>query len=128
MAEPGFLAGSDSKEFACDAGDPGLSPGLGRSSGEGNGYLLQYSCLENPHGQRILVGFYSWRVVGGVAKCQTRLKAIFTSLHSSDRAQPHRLIKLRSHVSSINDYDHFPSFYEENVSFYNKALISLFKK
>ena len=32
---------------ACNAGDPGLIPGLGRSSGEGNGYLLQYSCLEN---------------------------------------------------------------------------------
>ena len=32
---------------ACNAGDPGLIPGLGRSSGVGNGYLLQYSCLEN---------------------------------------------------------------------------------
>ena len=36
------------KESACNAGDPGLIPGLGRSPGEGNGYLLQYySCLEN---------------------------------------------------------------------------------
>ena len=39
--------GLDSKESACNAGDPGLIPGSGRSSGEGNGYPLQYSCLEN---------------------------------------------------------------------------------
>ena len=44
----GFLAGSDSKELACNAGDLGLIPGLGRSPGGGNGYPLQYSCLENP--------------------------------------------------------------------------------
>ena len=43
----GCLGGSDSKESTCKAGDPGLVPGLGRSPGEGHGYLLQYSCLEN---------------------------------------------------------------------------------
>ena len=43
----GFPGGSDGKESACDAGDLGLIPALGRSPGEGNGYLLQYSCLEN---------------------------------------------------------------------------------
>ena len=41
----GFPAGSDSKESACNAGDPGSIPGLGRSLGEGNSYPLQYSCL-----------------------------------------------------------------------------------
>ena len=40
--------GLDGKESACDAGDPGSIPGLGRHPGEGNGNLLQYSCLENP--------------------------------------------------------------------------------
>ena len=39
---------SDGKESACKAGDPGSIPGSGRSSGKGNGNLLQYSCLENP--------------------------------------------------------------------------------
>ena len=39
---------SDGKESACDAGDLGSIPGLGRSPGEGNGNPLQYSCLENP--------------------------------------------------------------------------------
>ena len=36
------------KESACNAGDPGLIPGLGRSPREGNSNPLQYSCLENP--------------------------------------------------------------------------------
>ena len=44
----GFLGGSDSKESACNAGDPGSIPGSRRSSREGNGNPLQYSCLENP--------------------------------------------------------------------------------
>ena len=39
---------SFAKGFACNAGDPGLIPGLGRSPGEGNDYSLQYSCLGNP--------------------------------------------------------------------------------
>ena len=39
--------GSDSKESACNAGDPGLIPWLGRSPGERNGNPLQYSCLKN---------------------------------------------------------------------------------
>ena len=44
----GFPGGSDGKASACNAGDPGLIPGSGRSPGEGNGNPLQYSCLENP--------------------------------------------------------------------------------
>ena len=44
----GFPGGSDSKESAWDEEDPGLSPMSGRFPGEGNGYPLQYSCLENP--------------------------------------------------------------------------------
>ena len=36
------------KNFACNSGDPGVIPGLGRSPGEGNDYPLQYSCLGNP--------------------------------------------------------------------------------
>ena len=44
----GFPGGSDGKEFACNAGDLGSIPGLGRSHGEGNGNPLQYSCLGNP--------------------------------------------------------------------------------
>ena len=42
-----FPGGSDSKASTYNAGDPGLIPGSGRSSGEGNGYPFQYSCLGN---------------------------------------------------------------------------------
>ena len=51
----GFPSGSNSKESACNLGDLGSIPGLGRSHGGWHGNLLQYSCLENPHGQRSLV-------------------------------------------------------------------------
>ena len=44
----GIPGGSEGKASACNAGDLGLIPGLGRSPGEGNGNPLQYSCLENP--------------------------------------------------------------------------------
>ena len=43
-----LCGGLDGKVSAYNAGDPGLISGLGRSSGEGNGNPLQYSCLENP--------------------------------------------------------------------------------
>ena len=43
----GFPGGSDGKESAHNGGDLGSIPGLGRSPGEGNGYPLWYSCLEN---------------------------------------------------------------------------------
>ena len=45
--DSGFPGGSDGKESACNAGDLGLIPGLGRSPGEGKGYPLQYFGLEN---------------------------------------------------------------------------------
>ena len=59
---------SDSKESTCNVGDPGSIPGSGRSPGEGNGYPLQYSCLENSMERGAL-----WATVHGVAKNQTRL-------------------------------------------------------
>ena len=59
----GFPGGSDGKESACNAGDPGLIPGLGRSPGEGNGYPLQYSCQENSMDRRAW-----WATVYGVAR------------------------------------------------------------
>ena len=48
----GFPGSSDGKVSVCNAGDPGLIPGLGRSPGEGNGSILQYSWLENPMDRR----------------------------------------------------------------------------
>ena len=48
ISTEGFPGGLDDKASACNAGDPDLIPGLGRSPGEGNGNPLQYSCLEKP--------------------------------------------------------------------------------
>ena len=60
-----FPGGSDGKESACNVGDPGSIPGLGRSPGERNGYPLQYSCLENPMDRG------AWRAtVHGITKSQ----------------------------------------------------------
>ena len=56
----GFPGGSVGKESACNVGDVGSIPGLGRSSGGGHGNPLQYPCLENPHGQRSLGSYSPW--------------------------------------------------------------------
>ena len=56
----GFPGGSNGEESTCSAGDVGLIPGLGRSPRGGHGNPLQYPCLENPHGQRSLVGYSPW--------------------------------------------------------------------
>ena len=56
----GFPGGSDGKESACNTGGLGLIPWLGRSPGGGQGNPFQNSCLENPHGQRSLVGYSPW--------------------------------------------------------------------
>ena len=53
----GFPGGSVGKESTYNEGDLGSVPGLGRSPGGGHGNPLQYSCLQNPHGQRSLVGY-----------------------------------------------------------------------
>ena len=65
----GFPGGSGSKESTCNKGDGGLILGSGRSPGEGNGYPLQYSCLENSMDR---VAW--WATVHGVAKNQTQLR------------------------------------------------------
>ena len=68
------------KVSACNAGDPGLIPEWGRSSGEGNGKPLQYSCLENS-----MDGGASWATVHGILKSWTRLSNFtftFTFFHT----------------------------------------------
>ena len=56
----GFPGGSSGKESSCNAGDLSSIAGLGRSPGGGRDNPLQYSCLENPHGQRSLEGYSPW--------------------------------------------------------------------
>ena len=54
------LVVKDLPASAGDVRDAGSIPGLGRSPGGGHGNPLQYSCLENPHGQRSLLGYSPW--------------------------------------------------------------------
>ena len=71
----GLLGGSEVKASACNWGDLGSIPRLGRPPGEGNGNPLQYSCLENP-----MDGGAWWATVHGVAESQTRLSDFTHSL------------------------------------------------
>ena len=56
----GFCSGSDGEESTCNAADLGSVPGLRICAGGGHGNPCQYFCLENPHGQRCLVGYSPW--------------------------------------------------------------------
>ena len=71
-----FPGGSEVKASACNAGDLGSIPGLGRSLGEGNGNPLQYSCLENPMDR----GAW-WATIHGVAKSRTQLSDFTFAFH-----------------------------------------------
>ena len=71
-----FPRSSDGKTSAYSVGDMGLIPGLGRSPGEGNGSLLQYSCLEDP-----MDGGAWSATVHGVSKSQTRLSDSHIQTH-----------------------------------------------
>ena len=71
----GFPGGSDGKESAFNAGDPGLIPRSGRSPAEGNGNPLQYSCLENSMDRG------NWQpTVHGITKSRTQLSD-YTNTH-----------------------------------------------
>ena len=72
----GFPGSSEVKASACNTGELGSIPGLGRSPGEGNGNPLQYSCLENPMDR----GAW-WAILQGVAKSRTQLSD-FTRIYS----------------------------------------------
>ena len=78
MVRRAFLRGSDGKESACNTRDLGSIPGLGRCPGEGNGYLLQYSGLENSMDRG------AWQaIVHGIAKSRTQLSN-FTFTFTTD--------------------------------------------
>ena len=61
MCQEGFPGGSDGKESACNSGDLGLIPGLGRSPGEGNGLTIPVFLPGESHGQSSLAVYSPWR-------------------------------------------------------------------
>ena len=74
-----FPGGSDGKEFASNTGDLCSTPGLERSPGEGNGYPLQHSCLENPMDRGAWLA-----TVHGVTRSQTGLSDFVTFYNMPD--------------------------------------------
>ena len=110
--------GSDGKESACNPGDPDSIPGSGRSPGEGNGYPLQYSCLENPMDRG------AWRAkVHGVSKSHTWLsdwttrKVAWSRLSvAQDILRNQLLAFISSHLSHGRD---FPGGSDSKASVYN---------
>ena len=69
------------KDSACNVGDLGSNPRLGRSPGRGQGNQVQCSCLENPHGQRSLEGYSPWgcREVDMTERLNTAQQKVGTS-------------------------------------------------
>ena len=98
----GFPGGPDGKESSCNARNMGLIPGLGRSPGGGHDNPLQYSCLENPYGQRSLVG-----TVQGIARSQMWLSNV--AQHSTVHIYQSKSLNLSFLV--------FPSTYTANEKF-----------
>ena len=82
----GFPGGSVVKNLPANAGDVGLIPDSGRSSGEGNGYPLQYSCLEKSHGQRSLVGYSP----GGHKELDSTEHTVHTHTYTHTHTHTHR--------------------------------------
>ena len=93
----GFPGSSEVKASACNVGDLGSIPRLGRSPGEGNGNPLQYSCLENP-----MDGAAWWAIVHGFTKSWTRLSNFTTLQYCVDFCHTLACIRRRQwHPTSV---------------------------
>ena len=101
----GFPGGSHGKESTCNVGDLDLIPGLERFPGGGHGNPLQYSFLENPHGQRRLAGYRPW---GHKESDTTDLLRHSTAQHSTCSSIPSFLSSLHTvlHNGSTSLHSH----------------------
>ena len=99
----GFPGGSVDKEIACNVGDLGSVPGLGRSPGGGHGNPLQHSHLENPHGDRSLAGYSSW---GNKESDIAHIAELNSTISQLDIMNIYRL-----HNPTVADYPFFSSSY-----------------
>ena len=94
MSYYSFPHSSVGKESACNTGHLGLIPGLGRSPGEGNGYPLQYSCLENPMDRG------AWQATVHGVTSRTQLRAC-EHLHAYSRTHTHTLFQIVINVCFV---------------------------
>ena len=105
----GFPGDSDSKESTCNEGDLGLIPGLGRSPGGGHGNPLQYSCLENPHGQRSLAGDSPWD-----RKESDKTERLSTAQHSTFSLCVHMTLSLCELMQWGREFTSISSYKDTN--------------
>ena len=98
----GFPGGWEDKASACNAGDPGSTPGLGRSPGEGNGNPLQYSCLKNPTDRGAWMGY----IPRGHKELDTTEWLHFTSFKRSLRLSSVLFIPLLFFILLFRSYFH----------------------
>ena len=129
----GLSDGSNSKKILLQCRRLGLIPGLGRSLGEGNGYSLQYSCLENPMNKGV------WRItVHGVTKSQTQLNNQEHIPYSNVTNYPNSVLRikiihsfgwcnLRGSVVALRTRTTLPAspFPTPNLSFISWNLLSM---
>ena len=125
LPTPGFLGfpgGLVSKESVCNAGDLGSIYGLGRFPTEGHSHLLQYSFLENPHGQRSLVSYSPWDQKESDTNCTTK-----HSTHStvSVLESSYSWLSIHKHSAFLSTFIHLvSSFY----FFSSKLWVHFFPK
>ena len=100
-----------SKESTCNARDMDLIPCSGRSPGGGHGNLLQYSCLENPHGQRSLAGYSPWvcKALDMTAVTKHASKTLYV-LHKDKGEKISRLGQSGEPMSHGDDSKHVQTF------------------
>ena len=116
-----FPGGSEVKASACNVGDLGSIPGLGRPPGEGNGNPLQYSCLENP-----IDGGAWWAIAHGVAKSWTWLSDLtfaFFLLHC--RQIPYQLSYQESPDLNVGAFNIVPAASEVVLTSFNFLFFPL---
>ena len=136
---PGSSAG---KESACNAGDPSLIPKLRRSPRGGHGNPLQYSCLENPHGQRSPVGYSQWGRKGldMTEQLSTAHKNEYSLLRirlfkgylvviknttSEQTLRPHNMSSLINSIQSLLCIFTFQGWYRDHTNITERWILTL---
>ena len=114
----GLPGGWDSKKSTCNAGDPGSTPGSGRSSGEGSGNPLQYSCLENSMDKGV------WQAtVHGVTKSWTQLSDFHHQWKHEKKRKSLEILPLRNDQCSHFDLHIFLSSLLQNWKYTEGATL-----
>ena len=118
----GIPGGSDSKESACNAGDPGSIPGSGRSPGDGNGCPLQYSCLKNSMDRGV------WQaIVHGIAKTQlSDWHFHFSLFQILKKKKATRTIQaLRPSPHKLSKWEHFTVLFPSVERYFSFDMVSI---